>query len=100
MSNRPTREDLIAVQELIQGMLRTDAAAQASSDAGAAMAHYVNRAETSLDNRLRLAFFMALTVPTMDDRYSLEEVLGACPQAISHVAVYLATRDSQTPTVH
>lgn len=98
--NRPTRDELIEVQALIQGMLRSEAATQASSDAASTLASYVNRNADTLDDRLRLAFFMALTTPAVDGKFTLDEALGACPRAMSHVAVYLATRDSRPATVH
>lgn len=97
--NRPTREDLIEVQDLIQGMLSTPAACEASSETGATLADYVNACAT-LEDRLRLAFFMALTAPTMDGKFTLHEAVQACPRAMSHVGVYLATRDSRPDTIH
>jgi len=59
------------------------------------------KSETALHDRLRMSLLIALSATTVDNDYVMEDVLNATPEAISHVAVFLATRHEQKdPTVH
>ncbi len=98
--NTPTRQELDELNRLLQKMIATPDANAMSSEAMAHLASCVAD-EPTLHDRMRLALVLALSAATVDERFSMAQVLGATPRAITHVATYLANRPvPQAPTVH